>query len=77
MLNKTWTFALALALAAAPVSSLLAAPGGGGGAAGERVEEVLLEQVQVGAGWRGAGLPNGENAIAGTAVANAIHRRRI
>jgi hypothetical protein len=31
MLNKTWAFALTLALAAAPVSSLLAA---GGGAAG-------------------------------------------
>ncbi len=27
MLNKTWAFALALALAAAPVSSLLAAAG--------------------------------------------------
>jgi hypothetical protein len=42
MLNKTWTFALALALAAAPISSLLA-----------------------------AGEPNGENATAGTAAANA------
>jgi hypothetical protein len=35
MLNKTWGFALALALAAAPVSSVLAAGGAaGGGAAG-------------------------------------------
>jgi hypothetical protein len=42
MLNKTWTFALALNLAAAPISSLLA-----------------------------AGTPNGENAMAGTAAANA------
>jgi hypothetical protein len=42
MLNKKWTFALALALAAAPISSLLA-----------------------------AGTPNGENATAGTAAANA------
>jgi hypothetical protein len=42
MLNKTWTFAFALALAAAPISSLLA-----------------------------AGNPNGENATAGTAAANA------
>jgi hypothetical protein len=42
MLNKTWTFASALALAAAPISSLLA-----------------------------AGTPNGENATAGTAAANA------
>ena len=42
MLNKTWAFALALALAAAPISSLLA-----------------------------AGTPNGENATAGTAAANA------
>ena len=65
MLNKTWTFALALALAAAPVSSLLAAPGGaagGGGAAGAGAG---------GAGGGGAGLPNGENATAGTAAANA------
>jgi hypothetical protein len=43
MLNKTWAFALALTLAAAPVSSLLAA----------------------------GGSPNGENATAGTAAANA------
>jgi hypothetical protein len=42
MLNKTWVLPLALALAAAPVSSLLA-----------------------------AGNPNGENATAGTAAANA------
>ena len=42
MLNKTWAFALALAMAAAPISSLLA-----------------------------AGEPNGENATAGTAAANA------
>ncbi len=42
MLNKTWAFALALARAAAPISSLLA-----------------------------AGEPNGENATAGTAAANA------
>jgi hypothetical protein len=32
MLNKTWAFALALTLAAVPVSSLLAGgPGGGAG----------------------------------------------
>jgi hypothetical protein len=42
MLNKTWALALVLALAVAPVSSLLA-----------------------------AGTPNGENATAGTAAANA------
>ena len=42
MLNKTWAF-LALALVAAPVSSLLAA----------------------------GGTPNGDNATAGTAAANA------
>lgn len=42
MLNKTWSFGLALAVAAAPISSLLA-----------------------------AGTPNGENATAGTAAANA------
>ena len=34
MLNKTGAFALALALAAAPVSSLLAAGGAGAGGAG-------------------------------------------
>jgi hypothetical protein len=42
MLNKTWSFGLALAVAAAPISSL-----------------------------RAAGTPNGENATAGTAAANA------
>jgi hypothetical protein len=42
MLNKMWALALALALAVAPVSSVLA-----------------------------AGNPNGENATAGTAAANA------
>ena len=75
MLNKTWTFALALALAAAPVSSLLAAGGAGAGGAGAGGAGAGGAGAG-GAGGGGAGASNGENATAGTAAANAIHRRR-
>ena len=61
MLNKTWTFAVALALAAAPVSSLLAAGGAGAGGAG--------------AGGAGAGGAGGGGAGGGPGPPTARMRR--
>jgi hypothetical protein len=44
MQNKTWTFALALALAAAPISSLLAAGGAAGGGAAGSGTDIVIER---------------------------------
>ena len=83
MLNKTWAFALALALATAPVSSLLAAGGAGAGGAGAGgagaggagavpVEQVVQVLVPEGA----PAPPTARTRSPGRLLQMPVHRRR-
>jgi hypothetical protein len=67
MLNKTWAFAVALALAAAPVSSLLAAAPGAGapGAAGTSTGSAPAAAAETAGGTATASTPSAKKDAAG------------